>query len=181
MAQPLDPPIAPEGIDIPIAPLCFSGIAWVARTDPLIQATNILRSGLSKRCFWQTVILPGAIFVIFVDFRGWRSKIPCFVGRMQYQHFRQFSSKPPVFGRGKKTTVFQNDLFDNPDKDVNSENSNYCPIWVRDFFWSSRRQNPEVWNFCVFTVFELLSRLPRNSRASLVAQALYPPLSRYRV
>ena len=48
-----------------------------------------------------------ATFVSFVDFQGPRSKIPCFflVGRMQYQNFRQFSSKPPVFGRG------QNDHF----------------------------------------------------------------------
>ena len=50
-------------------------------------------------------------------------------------------------------------------KDVNSENSNYCPIFVREFL-SSRRQTPEVWNFCVFTVFEFLSHLPGNSRAS---------------
>ena len=50
-------------------------------------------------------------------------------------------------------------------KDANSKNSNYCPIFVREFL-SSRRQTPEVWNFCVFTVFEFLSHLPRNSRAS---------------
>ena len=50
-------------------------------------------------------------------------------------------------------------------KDVNSENSNYCPIFVRDFL-SSRRKIPEVWKCCVFTVFEFLSHLPRNSRAS---------------
>ena len=50
-------------------------------------------------------------------------------------------------------------------KDVNSENSNYCP----NFFWeflSSRRQTPEVWSCCVFTVFEFLSHLPKTSRAS---------------
>ena len=39
-------------------------------------------------------------------------------------------------------------------KDVNSENSNYCPIFVREFL-SSRRQTPEVWNFCDFAVFEV--------------------------
>ena len=51
-------------------------------------------------------------------------------------------------------------------KDVNSENSNYCPVFVWEFL-SSRRQTPEVWkNFCVFTVFECLPHLPRNSRAS---------------
>ena len=50
-------------------------------------------------------------------------------------------------------------------KDVNSKNSNYCPIFVRELL-SSRRQTPEVWNFCVSTVFEFLSHLPRNSRAS---------------
>ena len=36
---------------------------------------------------------------------------------------------------------------------LNSENSNYCPMFVWEFL-SSRRQTPEVWNFCVFTVFE---------------------------
>ena len=35
---------------------------------------------------------------------------------MQYQNFRQFSSKPPVFGSG------QNNRFDNPEK-VNSESN----------------------------------------------------------
>ena len=50
-------------------------------------------------------------------------------------------------------------------KDVNSKNSKSCPVFVREFL-SSRRQTPEVWNFCVFTVFEFLSQLPRNSRAS---------------
>ena len=50
-------------------------------------------------------------------------------------------------------------------KDVNSENLKYCPIFVRDLL-SSQRHIPEVWNFCVFTVFEFLSHLPRNSRAS---------------
>ena len=33
-----------------------------------------------------------------------------FVGRVQYKNLRQFSSKPPVFGRG------QNDRFDDPEK-----------------------------------------------------------------
>ena len=50
-------------------------------------------------------------------------------------------------------------------KDINCENSNNCPIFVQECL-SSRRQTPEGWNFCVFTVFEFLSHLPRNSRAS---------------
>ena len=50
-------------------------------------------------------------------------------------------------------------------KDPNSKNVNYCPIFVREFL-SSRRQTPEVRNFWVFAVFEFLSNLPRNSRAS---------------
>ena len=54
---------------------------------------------------------------------------------------------------------------DQHSKDENSENLNYCRIFVREFL-SSRRQTPEVWNFCVFAVFEFLSHLPRNSRAS---------------
>ena len=33
-------------------------------------------------------------------------------------------------------------------KDVNSKSSKYCPIFVRELL-SSRRQTPEVWNFCV--------------------------------
>ena len=47
-------------------------------------------------------------------------------------------------------------------KDANSENSNYCPIFVREFL-SSRRQTPEVWSFCVFTVFEFLSHTYREA------------------
>ena len=45
-----------------------------------------------------------AVFVIFVDFRGPRSKIPC-CGQNGISEFCQFSSKPPVFGRE------QNDRF----------------------------------------------------------------------
>ena len=62
-------------------------------------------SGLSKRCFWQTVILLGwhPPFSSFSGFRGAKSLV--FVGRMLYHNFRQFSSKSPVFGRG------QNDRF----------------------------------------------------------------------
>ena len=65
-------------------------------------------SGLSKRCFWQTVILLGwhPPFSSFSSISGVRgAKSLLFVGRMQYQNFRRFSSKPPVFGRG------QNDRF----------------------------------------------------------------------
>ena len=42
-----------------------------------------------------------AIFVIFVDFRGPRSKIPCFCGQNAFRIFAKYSSKPPVFGRGQ--------------------------------------------------------------------------------
>ena len=72
-------------------------------------------SGLSKRCFWQTVVLPGDTrhFCHFCRFPGFKEQNPLFlweackiVGSMQNQHFRQFSSKePPVFGKG------QNDRF----------------------------------------------------------------------
>ena len=56
-----------------------------------------------------------AIFGIFVDFRGSRSKIPCFLWvECNIRIFVKFSSKPPV-SAGDKTTVFQNDRFDNPD------------------------------------------------------------------
>ena len=65
-------------------------------------------SGLSKLCFWQTVILlgwhpPFSSFSLISGVRGAKSLV--LVGRMQYQYFRLFSSKPPVFGRG------QNDRF----------------------------------------------------------------------
>ena len=50
-------------------------------------------------------------------------------------------------------------------KDVNSENLNHFPIPVQECL-SSRRQTPEVWNLWVFAVFEFLSHLPKNPRAS---------------
>ena len=49
-----------------------------------------------------------AIFVIFVGFRVPRSATPCFCGQNVNRHFRRFSSKPPVFGRGQKTPVSKN-------------------------------------------------------------------------
>ena len=55
------------------------------------------------------------VFVTFVDFRGWWSKSLVLVGRMHYQSFRRFSSKPPVFLAGVKNTVIPNDRFDNPE------------------------------------------------------------------
>ena len=67
-----------------------------------------LSSGLSKRCFCQTVILSGwhPPFSSFLSTSWVGGANPWFfVGRMQYQNFRRFSSKPPVFGRG------QNDRF----------------------------------------------------------------------
>ena len=52
-------------------------------------------------------------------------------------------------------------------KVVNSENSNYCPEFVSgNFFVLPKANSRGIWNFCVFTVFEFLSRLPGNSRAS---------------
>ena len=68
------------------------------------------KSGLSKRCFWQTVILlgwhpPFSSFSSISGVRGAKSLV--FVGRMQYQNFRQFSSKPPVFGRGRNDRFFK--------------------------------------------------------------------------
>ena len=51
--------------------------AWVCRWP-----SESLCSGLSKRCLWQTLILPEAwvIFVIFIDFHGLRSTAPRFRG-----------------------------------------------------------------------------------------------------
>ena len=56
-----------------------------------------------------------AVFVIFVNFRGSRSKLPYFVGRMHYQSFRRFRQNH-LFSVGDKNTVFQNDRFDNPEE-----------------------------------------------------------------
>ena len=66
---------------------------------------NYLKSGLSKRCFWQTVILLGvtpAIFVIFVDFRGPTSKIPCFCGQNAISEFSPIFVKTTCFRQGTK-------------------------------------------------------------------------------
>ena len=71
-----------------------------------------------KRSFCRRYQVTPAIFDRFVDFRGLSSKIPCFfAGRMQYQNFRHFSSKPPGFGRVQNDR-FQNGRFDNPELSV---------------------------------------------------------------
>ena len=76
---------------------------------------SAIKSGLSKRCFWQTVILSGG-HPPFSSISGVEeAKSLVFVGRMQYQNFRQFRQNHP-FSAGDKTTVYQNDRFDNPDK-----------------------------------------------------------------
>ena len=56
-----------------------------------------------------------AIFVVFVDFWGLRSKIPCFCGWNAISEFPPIFVKTTCFRPFSKTTVFQNDRFDNPD------------------------------------------------------------------
>ena len=53
---------------------------------------------------------------------------------------------------------------DQQPKDVNSENSNYCPIFVPTLVLP--KANSHGVEFLCFTVFEFLSQLPRSSRAS---------------
>ena len=76
---------------------------WACPGDPDSLSQS---SGLSKRCFWQTVILPGrhppfsSFSSIFCP--GLRSKIPSFfVGRMHYRNFADFV----------KTTCFWSEPF----------------------------------------------------------------------
>ena len=69
------------------------------------QSKNTLQSGLSKRCFWQNGHFAGvtpAIFVIFVDFRGPRSKIPCFGGQNAISVFSPIFVKTTCFRQGTK-------------------------------------------------------------------------------
>ena len=70
-------------------------------------------SGLANGHFaWVTP----AIFVVFVDFRGLRSKTPFSVGSMNaLSEFSPIFVKTTRFQQGTKNTVFQNDNFDNPD------------------------------------------------------------------
>ena len=73
-----------------------------------------------------------------------------------------------VVGQGLSGPDGSRHSSDQHSKDVNSENR-ICPVFVQFLsgnFSFSRRQTPEAWNFCVFTVFEFLSHLPRTSRAS---------------
>ena len=56
-----------------------------------------------------------AIFVMFVDFRGSRSKVPCFLwAECNIRIFANFRQNH-LFSAGDKTNVFQNGRFDNPD------------------------------------------------------------------
>ena len=64
----------------------------------------------------KMVFLTPAVFVIFVGFRGSRSKIPCFFlwAECNIGFFANFRQNH-LFSAGDKTTVFQNDRFDNPE------------------------------------------------------------------
>ena len=56
---------------------------------------------------------------------------------------------------------------DQKPKDVNSKNSNYCPEFVSaGIIVLCKGKLPRCRIFCVFTLSEFLSHLPRNSRAS---------------
>ena len=71
-----------------------------------IPSRNLREKGSVFRAV-KTVLLANGHFAwvtpaIFVDFQFLKEKNPLFLwGRMQYHHFRQFSSKPLVFGRTK--------------------------------------------------------------------------------
>ena len=82
-------------------PFCFLSTSY-AKTN--------YESGLSKRCFCQTVILLGR-HPPFSSFSSipwvWGAKSFVFVGRMHYLNH--------LFSVGDETTVFRNDRVDNPD------------------------------------------------------------------
>ena len=62
------------------------------------KASPIINRGCQNGAFGKRSFCLGDTrhFLIFVDFRGPRSKILCFCG---YQNFRRFLSKPPLFSR----------------------------------------------------------------------------------
>ena len=86
--------------------ICTPEIAFTLRfRGPGITLSKQPKSGLPKQFFWQTVILLGwhPPFSSFSSISGVRgAKALVFVGRMQYQNFSQFSSKPPVRGQNDR-------------------------------------------------------------------------------
>ena len=90
-------------------PPCPHNLTIVASWPQITIALPLARArGGENGVFWQTVILlgwhpPFSSFSSMPGVQGAKSLV--FVGGMQYRNFRQFSSKPPVFGRG------QNDRF----------------------------------------------------------------------
>ena len=116
---------------------------------------------LSKRCFWQTVILlrwhpPFSSSSSISGVRGAKSLV--FVARMQYQNFRQFSSKPPVFGRG------QNDRLPKRQFRQPWKSSFWVTCWTPPFNITSRviswslLNNRKLWLHCVEILEEWMFR-----------------------
>ena len=80
--------------------------------NPVLKGRGRQNGALANGHFaWVTP----AIFVIFVDFRAWGAKSFVFVSRMHYWNFADFRQNR-LFSAGDKTTVLQNDRFDNPEK-----------------------------------------------------------------
>ena len=72
------------------------------------QEKGVLAKGLSKRCFWQTVNVPGwhPPFSSFSPISGvWGAKSFDFVGGIHFQNFRPFLSKPSVFGAATRYEI----------------------------------------------------------------------------
>ena len=66
----------------------------------------------------------------FRRFPGLTSKIPCFMGRMHYQNFADFrQNHNHLFSARGKSTVFQNDHFDNPDHVASTVQTSSEPLY----------------------------------------------------
>ena len=85
-------------------------------------------SQLSKQCFWQTVILPEwrPPMSSFSSISGvWGAEPPVFVGWRQHPYFRRFRQNH-LFSALDKSTVFQNDRFDNPEMSPPDVRVRFC-------------------------------------------------------
>ena len=81
----------------------------------MIRMFRVVKTVLLANGHFAFAGVTPAIFVIFVDFRGSRSKIPCFLwAECNIRIFADFRQNH-LFSAGDKTTVFQNDRFDNPE------------------------------------------------------------------
>ena len=131
----------------------WSWVLLLPRLPALPRSLRLFALTKTKIRVVKTVLLANghfaratpAIFVIFVDFRGPRSKIPFFLwAECNIKIFADFRQNH-LFSAGDKTTVFQNDRFDNPDKKWLSCGSG---LFTRVSIQREERKKSLEWLFC---------------------------------